>query len=238
MNRTKSKHMKAKGGKGRPTKETPYPGAAAIAGILGIRKKIHSVWALRELIVQGLPKECLQRCASRVTSDPREQRRVIHQIVPPSTYRRRKETLTFVESDNTARLARVISIANYVWNDEEAAGKFMTSYHPMLGEIPIRMCNTDPGTQCVEEILWSLFHGIPGAGGRRTDDAARKQLARYERLLEFSLKVIKNKETVKDWFLRPNSSLRGRTPLECCSTDQGAREVKQILAELYSGAFS
>jgi len=237
MNSAKSNGSTAKGRKAGPKKEIPYPDAAAIARILGIKKKIRSGRDLHDLILRGLPKDCLQRCASRVTSDPREQRKVIHLVIPPSTYRRRTGALTFVESDNAARLARVIATALYVWNDEEAAGRFLTSFHPMLGETPIEMCDTDPGTQCVEEILWSLFHGIPGGGGRKTDAEARKDLARYERLFEFSLKVIKDKEKARAWFSRKNPALQGRTPFECCLTAKGASEVEEILAQLHNRIF-
>jgi len=237
MNKTKSKRLEAGPGKPGTTGNIPFPDAAAVARVLGIRTKIRSGRDLPDLVLRGLPKRCLQRCASRVTSDPGAQRKIIHRIVPPSTYRRRKRNLTSVESDRTSRLARVIATALYVWNDEEAAGRFLTSFHPMLGETPIEMCTTDPGTQWVEEILWNLFHGIPGSGGRRADAVARRELARYERLFDFSLKVIRDKNTARAWFSRPNPALKGRTPFACCRTAQGAREVENILAGLHAGVF-
>jgi len=237
MKKAKSKRLEAKVLKAGSIRDTPFPSSATIAQILGIKKGIRTGWDLHDQILRGLPKDCLQCCASRVTSDPRKQMGLIHQVIPPSTYRRRKRTLTFVESDRIARLARVIATAIYVWNDEKSAGRFLTSFHPMLGETPIEMCTTDPGTQWVEEILWNLFHGIPGSGGRRADAVARRELARYERLFDFSLKVIRDKNTARAWFSRPNPALKGRTPFACCRTAQGAREVENILAGLHAGVF-
>jgi putative toxin-antitoxin system antitoxin component (TIGR02293 family) len=165
MNKTKSKRLEAGPGKPGTTGNIPFPDAAAVARVLGIRTKIRSGRDLPDLVLRGLPKSCLQRCASRVTSDPGAQRKIIHRIVPPSTYRRRKRNLTSVESDRTSRLARVIATAVSVWNDEETAGRFLTSIHPIPGATPLDLCDTDSGTRRVEEILWVLHSRKGGNTG-------------------------------------------------------------------------
>lgn len=135
--------------------------AAAIADVLGLHSKVHSLQDLQKIVERGLPKSTLRTCVTRVVSDPKEQWRAIYRIIPSATYRRRKRSLKLGESEKTERLARVIATAYYVWDDEEDAKRFLTSPNPNLEmKTPIETSHTELGARRIEELLWGIFYGL------------------------------------------------------------------------------
>ena len=59
------------------------------------------------------------------------------------------------------RLARVIATAEQVWNSADDARAFLATGHAMLGgKRPIEVALTELGARRVENLLWSLFHGV------------------------------------------------------------------------------
>ncbi len=133
-----------------------------IAQILGL-SGIHSLRQLTEKVLQGLPKSALERVLKLATgNDPAARQRLLQNIIPLATYRRRTRFLKLDESERTERLARVIATAIYVWNgDKQGAHEFLTSPHPMLdSQRPIDVAITELGAREVEDILGSLFYGL------------------------------------------------------------------------------
>jgi uncharacterized protein (DUF2384 family) len=47
--------------------------------------------------------------------------------------------------------------------------------------------------------------------------------------------VFESRSIAFDWLARPNAALGGVTPLSCCATEAGARQVRRILRALESG---
>ena len=75
---------------------------------------------------------------------------------------RQKDGFNLEERQRTERLARVIATAEYVWNDSEAAKRFLSTPHVELGHrTPLETASTELGAQQVEEILSRLLHGLP-----------------------------------------------------------------------------
>lgn len=136
--------------------------ARKIAEVMGIRKSVHSLDELSGAVERGLPKAALRHCVGRVVSNPREQRRLMFRIVPEATFKRRRQQLKLDESERTERLARVIATAEYVWDDRDEARRFLTTPHAELGgRRPVDEAFTELGARRVEELLWTLFHGLP-----------------------------------------------------------------------------
>ena len=55
----------------------------------------------------------------------------------------------------------MIATAEYVWNSADDARVFLSSPHAMLGgKRPIEVALTELGARRVENLLWSLFHGV------------------------------------------------------------------------------
>jgi len=136
--------------------------ATAIADVLGIRSKVHSLRDLQKIVERGLPKSTLRYCVTSVVNDPKEQWKTVYRIIPSATYKRRKRHLKLEESEKTERLARVIATAYYVWNDKEDAKRFLNYPHPNLEmKTPIETSHTELGARRIEELLWGIFYGLP-----------------------------------------------------------------------------
>ena len=136
-----------------------------IADVLGGKKILHrsikSVFDLEQAVEEGLPKGSLKNVASFVTS-ARERFKFIYRVVPEGTYKRRRVHLNAEESERTERLARVIATAHHVWDNEEKAKIFLISAHPFFNNrSPIEVAFTELGARQVEELLWSIFYGLP-----------------------------------------------------------------------------
>ncbi len=111
----------------RPESVANVMGGAAILG-----RRIRSIGDLEKTMSLGLPKRALRLTAERVTASAGDARRVMFRIVPEATFKRRTR-LSATESERTERLARVIAMAEFVWNDRGDAREWLTKSHPELG---------------------------------------------------------------------------------------------------------
>jgi putative toxin-antitoxin system antitoxin component (TIGR02293 family) len=67
------------------------------------------------------------------------------------------------EADAVARLVRVRSHAERVFDDAALAQRWLSSPNPELGnETPIEMARTDVGAGEVEAVLLRMKHGVVG----------------------------------------------------------------------------
>lgn len=56
----------------------------------------------------------------------------------------------------------VYTVARQVWDSTADADAFMAAPHALLGgKTPIEVANTAEGARQVEEILWSIYWGLP-----------------------------------------------------------------------------
>jgi putative toxin-antitoxin system antitoxin component (TIGR02293 family) len=136
--------------------------AQKIAEVMGMKRTVRSLADLSGAVVCGLPKSALRHCVDRVAASPQERRRLMSRVVPEATFKRRRNQLKLEESERTERLARVIATAEYVWDDREEARRFLTTPHPELDDRrPLDAALTELRARRVEEMLWSIFHGLP-----------------------------------------------------------------------------
>ena len=134
---------------------------APIALILGLRP-LASVGELESAVAAGLPKRSVSRLASRLHPDMKEALRYRSTIVPLATWKRRSTRLSPAESERTERLARVLALAEYVWDDRAMARRWMFAEHPELdGRTPADASRTELGARRVEDVLNRLFYGLP-----------------------------------------------------------------------------
>lgn len=136
-----------------------------IADVLGgekvLGRRLGTLRELREAVIGGLPKRSVSHLAKAVASDPKEQRTVIHRIVPEATYKRRRDRLSPAESERTERVARIAAMAFEIWGQEDGRA-FLASPHPMLAdETPLEAAATDLGAREVEAILRAIEFGLP-----------------------------------------------------------------------------
>jgi putative toxin-antitoxin system antitoxin component (TIGR02293 family) len=70
----------------------------------------------------------------------------------------------------------------------------------------------------------------------KLDEAERA--VRVARLFAKAVDVFEDRQEAAAWFSEPLSELGGKTPLECCALEAGAREVEQTLGRIEHGVFS
>ena len=84
--------------------------------------------------------------------------------------------------------------------------------------------------------------GIPPRTlARRTDHFKPDESERVLRLGSVVVKareVLEDAEAVRRWMSYPKRALGGLTPLRCCDTEVGAREVEGLLGRIEHGVFS
>lgn len=92
-------------------------------------------------------------------------------------------------------------------------------------------------TEELAEIL-----GIPTRTlARRTDrfkPDESERILRVGSVVQKALEVLEEKEAARRWMTQPKRALGGLTPLRCCDTEIGAREVEALLGRIEHGVFS
>lgn len=134
---------------------------ARIARVLGLRRRVLSVEQLEQQVAAGLPKASLSAVARHVYGNSPDAAALMHRVIPAATFHRRREDLKPQEGERVERLARVIATAELVWGGADDARAFLSTAHAMLGgRRPIEVALTELGARRVENLLWSLFHGV------------------------------------------------------------------------------
>jgi len=132
-----------------------------IAQVLGLRRKVITVEQLERQVEAGLPKASLGAVARHVYGTSADASALMQRVIPSATFHRRGEDLKPQEGQRVERLARVIATAEHVWDSADHARAFLSTDHAMLGgKRPIDVALTELGARRVENLLWSLFHGV------------------------------------------------------------------------------
>lgn len=133
--------------------------------MLGLTQKATptmTVLDLRQLIRKGLPYQSLERVSKRleisllamVESLGLAKRTVARRVQD-------KRPLSPTESERIVRLARVFSEARQVLGSDDKARRWMFKANRALGgEIPLRLLDTDIGTNIVFDELGRIEHGV------------------------------------------------------------------------------
>jgi putative toxin-antitoxin system antitoxin component (TIGR02293 family) len=125
-------------------------------------KAVTSLMELNDAVERGLPKATLRIVVQRVFPDASGQRAMMRRIVPEATYKRRRDRLSPAESERTERFARVVAIAEDVWQDREQARRFLTTPHPEIGgKTPVEAALTELGARQAEEVMARIVYGLP-----------------------------------------------------------------------------
>lgn len=132
-----------------------------VARILGLKPSVRSVADIAEAVESGLPKLSLERVVERAGIEGPARAKLMQRVVPAATYKRRHR-LKLVESEKTERLARVVALAEMLWDDEAEARRFLSTPHPELNRRkPIEAALTELGARQVEDIVNRALYGLP-----------------------------------------------------------------------------
>jgi putative toxin-antitoxin system antitoxin component (TIGR02293 family) len=140
----------------------PRATGEVLGGRRVLGRAVTSLLKLNDAVERGLPKASLRIVAARVFPDASGQRALMRRIVPEATYKRRRESLSPAESARTERLARIIAIAEDVWQDRAQARRFLTTPHSEIGgKSPLDAALTELGARQAEEVMARIVYGLP-----------------------------------------------------------------------------
>ncbi|HXM43239.1 MAG TPA: antitoxin Xre/MbcA/ParS toxin-binding domain-containing protein [Bryobacteraceae bacterium] len=140
----------------------PAQTGKVLGGQRVLGKTVTTLLDLNDAVERGLPKATLRIVVQRIFPDASEQRALMHRIVPEATYKRRRDRLSPAESERTERLARVVAIAEDVWQDRDQARRFLTTPHPEIGgKTPLDAALTELGARQAEEVMARIVYGLP-----------------------------------------------------------------------------
>jgi putative toxin-antitoxin system antitoxin component (TIGR02293 family) len=115
---------------------------------------------LARVVEARLPLASVEALSNHGMSDEE----IYSYIVPRRTLahrRSRGESLTHDESDRAVRIARMTSLAEEVFGDEEKAGRWLRKpKNRFEGRTPLEMLRTEAGARLVEEMLLQLDYGF------------------------------------------------------------------------------
>ena len=120
-------------------------------------RRVRGMDDLRRAVESGLPVEALAE-VTRHVGEPG----LRYRVVPKATLHRRKQRLSPDESARLERMARTTALAEYVWEDQDLARRFLLGRQTGLGgERPIDLARSELGARQVEELLLKLEYSLP-----------------------------------------------------------------------------
>jgi putative toxin-antitoxin system antitoxin component (TIGR02293 family) len=135
--------------------------AERIGEILGLKLRNRGMAGLAAAVERGLPRSALMRVVARAGVTGKARLAFLHRVVPSATFKRRTR-LKLHESEKTERLARVIALGELLWDDAQAAQRFISAPHPELGNrAPLDCASTELGARQVEDVVMRAIYGLP-----------------------------------------------------------------------------
>jgi putative toxin-antitoxin system antitoxin component (TIGR02293 family) len=131
-----------------------------LGGPRTVGRRVTTSVELEQAVSAGLKREALDHLLAFVAPES-ERAQLRNRIVPRASYQRRAR-LNPAYSATTERLARIVALARWVWEDDEKARMFLRAPHPELGgRTPLEAALTELGARQVEEIVDRGIHGLP-----------------------------------------------------------------------------
>ena len=135
--------------------------AAVLGGSATLGCAVHTMRELDALVRAGMPKVALDRLLTKLDLSAALAVQMRHKIVPRATYQRAGR-LNLQVSETIERLARLYALLQSVFEDGDAASRFLVTPHPELeGRAPFDVALTEIGGREVEEIIERGLHGLP-----------------------------------------------------------------------------
>jgi putative toxin-antitoxin system antitoxin component (TIGR02293 family) len=82
----------------------------------------------------------------------------------------------------------------------------------------------------------TILRRLEARGKLKPDESER--VARLMRVFVRAVNVLDSEDKARGWLARPLAVLGGRAPLSLMASEQGAREVEQVLGRLENGVFA
>ncbi len=136
--------------------------ARIMGGVRTLHRRVRTLGDLRETVDAGLSTDALEHTIRHLAGKGAAALDLKHRIVPKTTLQRCGNTLNSESSQRLERLARMVALAEEVWEDASLAHEFLTSAQPQLGgDRPVDLSRSDLGTRQVEDLLFKLEYSLP-----------------------------------------------------------------------------
>jgi len=140
---------------------------AVLGGEKELGQKVKSRIDFDALIQKGIPLGVISHIKKEFNLPDEVIARIIG-VSPRTVSRRRKtvkipakERLSPVESDRVYRFARIVALAEDVFEDKKEALEWLNSpQYGLGGRVPFDMLQTDAGAREVEELLIRIDYGV------------------------------------------------------------------------------
>lgn len=134
-----------------------------MGGTRVLGRRINSLVELSDLILSGLPRKAADVLRLRLRLSEKELARSLG--VSPKTLQRQAKTesarLSSVQGDRLYRLARIVALAEEVFEDRERAVRWLREPQRGLGNrVPLELLLSDAGTREVEDLLGRIEYGV------------------------------------------------------------------------------
>jgi putative toxin-antitoxin system antitoxin component (TIGR02293 family) len=129
--------------------------------LLGLKRTVRTTLDFLPAIRNGLPASTLASVAKGMALSATATGGALG--LAQRTLARRlqdKQSLTAEESERVVRLARVLAEATHVLGSREKARRWLQKQSRALGETPLRLLDTDIGTNAVLQELGRIDHGV------------------------------------------------------------------------------
>jgi len=132
-----------------------------LGGHAVLKRSVRTWQDLEDAVNDGLPKRALQVMAGRALPEGAAASTLVYRVVPIATFKRRTR-LTPEEGARTERLARIVALAEGIWEERDDARAFLNQPHPLLdARTPLDVAGTELGARRVEQLLHDADHGLP-----------------------------------------------------------------------------
>ena len=131
-----------------------------LGGVRALGRRVRSIGELEAAVGEGLPRRALDHVLEFLVPED-ERPRFRNRVIPRASYQR-SPRLSPLYSATTERLARIVALSRWLWEDDTKAKKFLWTSHPELGgRAPIEAALTELGARQVEEVIDRGVHGLP-----------------------------------------------------------------------------
>lgn len=135
------------------TRHAPRPRSKGVENLVGIALEAE----------KGLSKSEASDLFRRIAAtSPLPVGKLRAELIPDASWKRAGARLGPQASQTTARVSRILAIAERIWgNEQDATGWLNRAHSELRGATPFSMLRTEAGGRAVEALLGALDYGFP-----------------------------------------------------------------------------
>lgn len=133
----------------------------ALGGAQVLGEPVHDLAGLTAAVARGLPRSVVHEVAAHASPPHGRARKEVAALMASPATLERSARLSPDASARAERLARIVALAQRALGSDDEARRWLSSPHPMLGAMPVKVAATDLGARMVERLLHNIEHDLP-----------------------------------------------------------------------------